>query len=419
MNKKLLPYLLICVLSSNYVNKINYKTMSGDTLRSYQPSFFQKILDAFKPKKSYAAQQEDKKIYSNYYGNKEVMGPTYNPNLVKKTNTNTGSGGGGGQVKTNDVSSDGGGMSEYDLWKAEQERIYNSKKNAILAKLDMMKQEAARLRSEAGTAWENTKGTIKTNYDALKDLSKSKLQNILDKLTQTDVDTQNMYGIAGGNARKTMQGALTRNNLLAKALGNAGSSFYTNSKNDISNAGIGNINDIYNEETSKRAGIKQQGADTTAEFGQNDVAIAEEETRLNNEALAEYNNSIANANLLEKNYNIDSVEAIDNADATLNSALLGIKDYIQNKYKDVGNKAISSAAASGNFAKNYALPDSVTKVGGTDTLNNVKDWSNSVSGFGSIANNALAQNDNSNLYGTKKATQVWDPLQGKYVYKMA
>lgn len=246
----------------------------------------------------------------------------------------------------------------------EATRIYNAKKNAILSKLQMMKDEAQRLRGSAKSQWDFTTGEVKKNYDALKNLSKEKLQQALDGLTQEDIGVQNTYGRVAGNARRAMESAITKNRMLHRALGSLGSSFYTNAQGDTTNQGMNAINDTATEEAGKRAAIGTAVSGAKTDFAQNDVAIGAEETQLNNQALKEYNEAIANADNLEKNYNIDSTEAIDEADAKLESSLASIKKYIEDKA--IANKAATAPTGTyGTFAKEYNAKSTIQP-----TLNN-------------------------------------------------
>lgn len=272
--------------------------------------------------------------------------------VTEKQGDGDGGGNGDGGVNT-----DGGLMDEAT-------RIYNAKKNAILSKLQMMKDEAQRLRGSAKGQFDFTTGEVKKNYDALKNLSKEKLTQALEGLTQEDVGVQNTYGRVNGNARRAMESAITKNRMLHRAMGSLGSSFYANAQGDTTNQGMNSINDNNTELAGKRAAIGTATSGAKTDFAQNDVAIGAEETQLNNQALKEYNDSIANADNLEKNYNIDSTEAIDEADAKLESSLDAIKKYLDDKV--IANKASTAPTGTyGTFAKEYNAKSTIEP-----TLNN-------------------------------------------------
>jgi len=94
---------------------------------------------------------------------------------------------------------------------------------------------------------------------------------------------------------------------------------------------MNSLNDTAIEEAAKRNAIGTQKSATSTEFAQNDVAIGAEETKLKQDALERYNNEVAQANMLQKNYNIDSEAAISEANSNLDSALNQIREYTLNK----------------------------------------------------------------------------------------
>lgn len=275
--------------------------------------------------------------------------PTYSTsaNVGRTVPTPTPAPSGGGS--TGGGNTGGGGGGNIDLAaqaQAEQERI----RNAILARLDIMKQEAGRLRGQAKSQFDFTTGEIARNYGQLKELSKQKLQQALDTLAQEDVNVQQLYGRTGGNARRAMESALGRNRMLYRALGALGSSFYTGAQGETTNQAMNTINDVLQEEAGKRAAIGTQKSSTTTDFAKNELAIGAEENSLRNQAMNDYNNAIAQADLLEKNYNVDSTEALQAAEQKLSNSLEMIRQYAIDK--SIANKA-STAATTGQFA-NFA-----------------------------------------------------------------
>lgn len=329
-------------------------------------------------------------------------------------------------VTDNGGNGDGGGEPTYD----EQGNLvdeataeYNRKKNAILSRLQMMKDEAQRLRGSAKGQFDFTTGEVKKNYEALKNLSKEKLQQALEGLSLEDTNVQNTYGRVAGNARRAMESALTRNRMLHRAMGSLGSSFYSNAQGDTTNQGMNTVNDTAVEEAAKRSAIGTAKSKTNTDFAQNDIAIGAEETKLNDDAMKEYNDAIANADMLEKNYNIDSTEAIDEADAKLTSSLEAIKKYVQDK--TLATKASgATTGALGNFVKSY---DAVTPIkpvldntekyqGANNFIANANKIGTVGSGFNNLiasaSNNLDQYNPNSPNYFLKpKKKSVEDPNQ--------
>lgn len=319
---------------------------------------------------------------------------------------------GGGNVGGNVGIGDNGGFSD-----ANSE--YDRKKASIMSKLQLMKDEAQRLRGSAKGQFDFTTGEVGRNYGALKNLNTEKLNQSLNTLTGEDTNVQNIYGRLGGNTRRAMESALSRNRVLNRAMGSLGSSFYSNSQGDTTNTGMTAINDAGSELAAKRAAIEGQKSATTTDFGQNEVAIGAEENSLKNKALLEYNNAVANADLLEKNYNIDSVEAIDEADNKLASSLQAIRDYVTDK--SIATQASgASSGIYGNFVKNYNAKSPIESTLNTnDAVNSANKFiaganTPSLNNIASSANNAISQynpNDpNFWINKNKKKTQT-DPNQ--------
>ena len=324
------------------------------------------------------------KNISNLFGSSPVLGvgnnmpPPISPSNDFSNIISTGGGGVGGDGNGGDGNRGGGNNDKnreptidengnlVDAATAE----YNRKKSAILSRLATIKEEARRLREQAKGTWDFTTGEVKKNYDALKKLSGEKLQQALRGLAAEDVDVQNMYGRIAGNARRAIESALMRNRMLHRAMGSLGSSFYLNAQGDTRNQGMNTINDTAVEEAAKRGLIGTAKSKTNTDFAQNDLAISSEEAKLNQDALTEYNNSVANADLLEKNYNIDSTEAIDEADTKLTSSLEAIKKYLSDK--SIANRAGTvNTGTLGNFVKSY---DAISPI--KSTLNTRPNYDN-------------------------------------------
>ena len=172
--------------------------------------------------------------------------------------------------------------SEADIAQAR----YEARRREIESRMNGMKEYARQLKEGAGKTWESTKGNIGTTYDKLKDFIAEKLQQSLGSLDQADVGVQNTYGRLAGNARRAMDSTLTKNNLLAKALGNAGSSWYQNLQGKSRNEGMTNIHDSEAEQAAKRAAIGTQKGATTTEFNQDATDAESERAKLLTEAEA-------------------------------------------------------------------------------------------------------------------------------------
>ena len=347
--------------------------------------------------------------------NKGSVNGVTSPTIDK---TGNGGGGNGGGTPTGG-GNNGGGKSQEQI---AQER-YNAAKNAVLSRLQMMKDEAGRLRGEAQKGFDFTTGEVGKNYESLKTLSKEKLQQALDTLTAQDVSTQNMYGRVAGNARRAMESAIGRNRGMYRALGSLGSSFYTNAQGDTTNQGMNAVNDTAVEEAAKRGAIGTQKSATTTDFTQNDVAIGAEETKLKQAALDKYNTDVANANLLEKNYNIDSEQAISEANSNLDSALNQIREYaLTSKPIATTDKTYNTLSASlPNFnaidpikstldnTQNY---DNANKfIAKADTAGTPASLGGSAFGLGGGSDTGLADNSYLTYIKNKAKKSTVDPNQ--------
>lgn len=281
---------------------------------------------------------------------------TTNLDTSKKQSVTEKQGGGG--------DNGGGGNDEKGNLESEAERLYNIARNKILSKLQIMKDEAVRLKNSARGSYDFTKGEIGRNYGALQELSKEKLQQAMEGLDREDVNVKNMYGRVAGNVRRAMESAGMKTRMLHRAQGSLGSSFYTDAQTDNLERGTGSLSDNASEEALKRGAIGTQRSSTNTDFAQNDVAIEAEKNALTQRALDDYNTAIANADNLSKNYNIDSVAEIEAADAQLESSLKKINSYISDK--SIANQ--SSGATTGGLAQFAKQYDPVSTI--SPTLNN-------------------------------------------------
>lgn len=292
------------------------------------------------------------------------------------------SGGGG------DGGDGGSGKSEAQIAKER----YEAAKNAIIGRLNMMKQEAERLRGQAKSAYDFGTGEIAKNYGQLKQLSAEKLQQALEALGLQDTQVQNMYGRVAGNARRAMESALTRNRMLSRAMGTLGSSFYSDSQGDTTNQGMNTLNDTAIEEAAKRNAIGTQKSATSTEFAQNDVAIGAEEAQLKQAALDKYNDEIAQADMLQKNYNIDSEAAIAEANANLDSALNQIREYTLQNQGYSGKGYSTTGNTYSNLSSSLPKYDAIAPI--KSTLDNQENYSGAEKFIANASN--VARNGNTN-----------------------
>lgn len=285
---------------------------------------------------------------------------------------------------------DGGGGNGGDSGLSEAEiarQRYEARKREIESRLNAAKEYVKELIGGYETTRGKTMDTINTSYDKLKDTIAQKLQQSLAQLDQSDIGVQNMYGRLAGNARRAMENTLTKNNLLAKALGNAGSSWYQNLQSKSRNEGTASIYDTEAEQAAKRAAIGLEKGSANTTFGTYEADADRERAELLTKAEEKYNSDVANARLLERNYGIDSEAAIDEAQANLDEAYRQVNAYTASRQNAPTTGERYTTADTG--AKNYSALNNIAS-----TLNNnyaADKANNYLNNAGGAFNNPVSQ----------------------------
>jgi len=186
-------------------------------------------------------------------------------------------------------------------------------------------------------------GNIGQTYAGLVQQAESRRNAALGALGQEDVGVQNLYGRAGGTARRAMESALTRNRMAARAMNRLDSSFYDELQAGATEGGRQAISDLAQEEAGKRAAIGTRRSETEDWFNQQASVIAQEKANLESQAEREYQNQVNAAQDMERAYGIDSLAAAEQAEKDFSSKLAQIDSYIQNR----GTQLIQLAAATG------------------------------------------------------------------------
>ena len=299
------------------------------------------------------------------------------PNLqVSSATSNTNANSGGGTRTVAPVVPD----NTIDLNKNAEDQK-NANMRAIISRLNMMKDEANRLKGSARETYDFNQSQLGTMFEGLNKLSTEKRASSLNTLGQEDIGVQNLYGREQGNARRAMESATRRNRMLNRAQGSLGSSFYNDAQADTTNQGLNTVNDLGIEQAGKRAGIKERISGVNTEFDQTDLQLGQEKKSLEQEALTRYNEAVAAADLMEKGYGIDSEEQLQNAETEFKSNLAKIQDYVQTKqlkqmelnalYGNSGTSALSARAISSYNPVNDTLSNklandtAMTKAGNT------------------------------------------------------
>lgn len=272
---------------------------------------------------------------------------------------------------------------EYAQWAAVEEAKKRARMDAIIGRLKMMSEEADRQKGSAKETFDFTTNTLGETFAGLKDVSAKKRQSSLDALANEDIGVQNIYGREQGNARRAMESALGRNRMLHRAMGSLGSSFYADSQGDTTNQGANAINDLGSELADKQSGIKTRVSDTNTSFDVTDLELASEEKTLKNEALTKYNDAVAAADMLKRNYNIDSEEELQNAEAEFVSNLGKIQDYVQGKQQKIAEiNALKEGKTTNINAYEAINPDLQSKLSNIASLNKAQSTIGNINSVG-------------------------------------
>jgi len=218
-----------------------------------------------------------------------------------------------------------------------------SKLSAINARLQQMRDIAQRNIGAARGVRDEVIGNIAQTYANLVQQAESRRNAALGALGQEDVGVQNLYGRAGGTARRAMESALTRNRMRARAMNQLNSSFYDQIQAATTEEARKALFDLEQEQAAKRAAIGTRRSETEDWFNQQASTIAQEEASLKSQAEREYQNQVNAAADMERAYGIDSLAAAEQAEREFSSKLAQIDAYIQ----DRGTQLIQLAAATG------------------------------------------------------------------------
>ena len=243
----------------------------------------------------------------------------------------------GGNVPTGPTGPTGPSAEEI----ARQE--LQSKLSAINARLQQMRDIAQRNIGTARGVRDEVVGNIGQTYANLTQQAQSRRNAALEALGQEDVGVQNLYGRAGGTARRAMESALTRNRMRARAMNQLNSSFYDQMQAATTEEARKALFDLEQEQAAKRAAIGTRRSETEDWFNQQASTIAQEEASLKSQAEREYQNQVNAAADMERAYGIDSLAAAEQAEREFSSKLAQIDAYIQ----DRGTQLIQLAAATG------------------------------------------------------------------------
>jgi len=246
---------------------------------------------------------------------------------------------------------DGGGGNDV----GQAKDAYQARINAILQRVGLMRDIAARSLDRARGVRDEIVGNISSTYGGLRDTAATKLQSTMDTLNTEGVNVENQYGRAEGQSRKAMEGALTKNRMLARSMNRLNSSFYDDRQAGVAEDTAKSISDIGTERAGKLTGIETRRSENKNWFDQEIVKIGEEEASLKSAADRDYQEQVDNANYNEQAFGISSVEALEGAADEYQSRISKIEDYANNKALTLAQIAAQSGARGGAISSYEAI----------------------------------------------------------------
>lgn len=262
--------------------------------------------------------------------------------LGAKTNTNTNS-----QSNSNPSSADfdrlgvaQGDVGGYNRVMQEQERLAGQQRDARLGaardRLSILKQALEGQVGRARDAYGQIKGDIEGRFTDWGGQVEQGLERIKNALSEEDRGVTQNYDQLGMKIARTGQGAATRNAMLARAQGLGPSSAFQQTDGSIQRDMTDRNLVSEGERTAKLTGIKQRGSEAEADTVRMRNELGREKNRLLTEAENTLNQQIAQANVQEQLFGVDSAEAIETANNDYASKLSAIQDYVANQSAKTG-----------------------------------------------------------------------------------
>jgi hypothetical protein len=232
----------------------------------------------------------------------------------------------------------------------------NSTVDAIKSRLGLIRDQVNRTIGTAGSVRDEIKNNIATTYGGLQTAAQQKVASAIDNLNQEKTGVFNTYGTAKGDARRALDSAMTKNRMLARAMGRLDSSFYEDQQANATEAGSRNIAGLGREEAGKVAGIGTRVTDTKNWGEQTGLQIQQEQAQLTSQADQDYSDKVNQAMDMEKAFGIDSTDELKQAEQEYQSKLSGIQQYVENK----GMRLAEIAASAGNVGSGISSFDAYT-----------------------------------------------------------
>ena len=300
-------------------------------------------------------------ITPQYQGNPS----TFQSTTPTQQTTSTPSGGGGGSSNT-----------QADLARQALE----SRLKAINDRLALMTAEADRQNKVAQGVRDEVLKNIDTTYGGLQTTADTNKADALAALAENDRGVVRDYANTQGTLNASTEGAITKNRALARALGYGNSSYYQDTQDKTRTAALDKTAGLQNEQASKLTAIKGKVADTNTWYTQKSTEIAQEAATLKSQADREYQQQVAQNQLLARTYGIDSVDAADQAQIEYQSKLDAISKYIGDKQNQIDTVAKTAAAQKSSITgynpvaqiqptlnTNTALTDATTPISSSIT----------------------------------------------------
>lgn len=244
--------------------------------------------------------------------------------------------------QTTAAPSGGGGSSTTQTDLARQ--ALESRLKAINDRLALITAEADRQNKVAQGVRDEVVNNIDTTYGGLQTAADTNKTNALSALAENDRGVVRDYANTQGALNASTEGAITKNRALARALGYGNSSYYQDTQDKTRTAALDKTAGLQNEQASKLTAIKGKVADTNTWFKQKSTEIAQEAATLKSQADREYQQQVAQNQLLARTYGIDSVDAADQAQIEYQSKLDAISKYIGDKQNQIDTVAKTAAA---------------------------------------------------------------------------
>lgn len=280
--------------------------------------------------------------------------------------------------------------------------------NGIMSRLQLMKDEGARLLAEADETRKAVQGRLGTMYGGLQNTAMGKRDASVAEFNKAEGDTTTNYSKQRATERTNAQGTTLKNRALARALGIGGGSQYLDMQ-QANNVALGDkMSNLGKEQTGKYADISNGIAGSNNWFNQQSTATDQDYTNQLAENENTYADAAAKLNLNVQNYGLDSVDQAAQAEQDARNQLNSGSSYANNQ-GNILNTIMARANQIGSGITSRPNVDANLSA----RLNNNNELNNGTKLTTMAA--PLSTGGVSNYYGdaiAKKKTNPWD----EYIY---